>query len=85
MFIALIKPVKTFYETTTSIIIVIIIIPISPVIIALTKNAFTRYRFEISQFYKKTTRYKDILDLIIKVQTHIYSPIVATNITYIYN
>ena len=81
----LIKLVKAFYEIITSIIIVIITTPISPIIMALIGDAFTRYRFEISEFYRKTTEYGDISDLIIKVRINIYSIIVATNITYIYN
>ena len=48
-------------------------------------DAFARYRFEISEFYKKTTKYRDILDLIIKIRIYIYFIIVTTNITYIYN
>ena len=85
MFIILIKLAKASYEITTSVIIVIIITPISPIIIALTEDTFARYRFEISEFYRKITEYKDILDLIIKVRTHIYFIKAVTNITYIYN
>ena len=62
-----------------------IIISVLPIIIILIKDTFARYRFEISEFYRKTTEYRDILDLIIKVRTYIYSTIVVTNITYIYN
>ena len=84
MFITPIKLAKTFYEIITSIIIIIATTPTSPIIITLTKDAFTRYQFKIFEFYKKTTEYRDILDLIIKVRTCIYFTIAATNITYIY-
>ena len=85
MFIILIEPAKAFYEITTSIIIIIVTTPISPITIALTKDTFTRYRLEISKFYKKTTKYRDIPDLIIKIRTYIYFTTAATNIIYIYN
>ena len=85
MSIILIKLAKTFYEITTSIIIVIVTASTLPTTMTLTGDIFTRYRFKISEFYKKTTEYRDILDLIIKVRTYIYFIIVVTNITYIYN
>ena len=85
MFIILIKLAKAFYEIITFIIIVIVIIPTLPIIMALIKDVFARYRFEISEFYRKTTKYRDILDLIIKVRIYIYFTIVITNIIYIYD
>ena len=82
---ALIELVKALYETTTSAIAATATTPALPAIMALTRDAFTRYRFEMSEFYRKTTEYKDIPDLIVKVRTHIYFTIAATNIIYIYD
>ena len=85
MLTALIKLAKILYEIITSTIIAITTTPTLLIIIILTKDTFARYRFEISEFYRKITEYKDILDLIVKVRTYIYFIIAATNITYIYN